>query len=409
MNVLMLGNGFDINYGLLTKYINFLNTVNYIATATLLDVKTVGDILGADKLQKVDKDIARSYQEYRNVYDSTPLEEDTINTLSALAEDNYLFSFLFNSFNRDVGWIDFEKEISVIIGAFRAFLEEEYIVFDINRNTLSMIDHYIISFFDYFHQPAHPGMGHEQTRKVKEEYTIEYPQGSNNKKIYKEKIIETLEKQMLELADGLKIYLRCFVENVVDEMCKQHCLQRIPALTGATQVVTFNYTDTYERLYTCEKIYHIHGSIKNKIILGVNPDETDEISSLDVSFLRFKKYFQRVIYHSDDEYLGWVTQKHANASLVVMGHSLDVTDRDVIVQMFSMAEDITVLYYNENAEASLVANLISIYGKEKFDELRVKKRLRFLPQNASYRGFAEDRKSKEMAAFTRAIGNRTII
>ena len=64
MNVLMLGNGFDINYKLLTKYINFLNTVNYISTVTLVDAQTVGDILGAEKLQHMDSDIVKSYNEY---------------------------------------------------------------------------------------------------------------------------------------------------------------------------------------------------------------------------------------------------------------------------------------------------------------------------------------------------------
>lgn len=405
MNVLMLGNGFDINYKLLTKYINFLNTVNYISTVTLVDAQTVGDILGAEKLQHMDSDIVKSYNEYKQAYNNTPLPREAIEKLSKLAEENYLFSFLLNSFNRDVGWIDFEKEISVIINSFREYLEKEYLIFDMNRHFESTICRHVIGCFDYFHQPANSGLHNDRTRKVKEEYTIEYPQGSTNKVIYKEKIIETLEKQMLELAEGLRLYLQCFVENVVAEMRKANYLKQIPALTGAKHVVTFNYTDTYEQLYNSEKVYHIHGSVKDRIILGVNPDEADEVSTIDTSFLRFKKYFQRVVYHSDDEYLKWITQKHANASLVVMGHSLDVTDKDVIMQIFDAAKDITVLYYSENAEASLVANLINIYGKELFDELRVKKRLRFLPQNATYKGFAEDRHAKEQAAMASIYKN----
>lgn len=398
MNVLMLGNGFDINYKLLTKYINFLNTVHYISTTTLIDIKTVGDILKAEKLQLVDKDIAASYQTYQQAYDNTTLEDGVVDKLSALANNNFLFSFLLKSFNRDVGWIDFEKEISVIIHAFQELLKKERPVFDASKFPESAVDRYVISQFYFFHKPANPKIHNDSTRKVVDEYVLEYPQGSANKIINKEKVIEYLEKQMLELADGLRIYLKFFVENAVVEMCKRKCLQQLRALTGAKHVVTFNYTDTYERLYASEKVYHIHGSVEKSIILGVNPDEADEIGSIDVSFLRFKKYFQRVILHSDDEYLAWVTQKRNNASLVVMGHSLDVTDKDIIMQMFDAAKDITILYYNDEAEVSLVANLISIYGKDKFDELRIKKRLRFLPQNASYERFAEDRYAKEHSA-----------
>lgn len=405
MKVLMLGNGFDINYKLLTKYINFLNIANHISTTALTDIKTVGDILGSEKLQKVDQDVARSYQEYKRAYDATLLEESMLRKLSELANNNLLFLFLFKSFNRDVGWIDFEKEISVVLQAFRHFLEQERPVYDAAKFPESALDRFIIAQFSFFHQSANPGLHNNSTRQVTDEYIIEYPYGSTLKIIHKEKIIETLEKQMLDLADGLRIYLKCFVENVVIEMCKLKCLHTLPAITGASHVVTFNYTDTYERLYSSERVYHIHGSTKDRIILGINPDEADEVSTIDVSFLRFKKYFQRVICHSDDNYLKWVRQNHANAALVVMGHSLDVTDKDVIMQMFDMAKDITVLYYSENAEASMVANLIKIYGKEKFDELRIKKRLRFLPQDASYKGFAEDRQSKEMSAFVSAMGN----
>lgn len=371
----------------------------------MTDIKTVGDILGSEKLQKVDQDVARSYQEYKRAYDATLLEESMLRKLSELANNNLLFLFLFKSFNRDVGWIDFEKEIAVVVQAFRHFLEQERPVFGADKFPESAIDRFIIGQLNFFYQPANPDLHNNSARKVSDEYVIEYPYGSTLKIIHKDKIIETLEKQMLDLADGLRIYLKCFVENVVVEMCKLKCLHTLPAISGASHIVTFNYTDTYERLYSSEKVYHIHGSIKNRIILGINPDETDELSAIDVSFLRFKKYFQRVIYHTDDEYIKWVRQNHASASLVVMGHSLDVTDKDVIMQMFDMAKDITVLYYSENAEASLVANLIKIYGKEKFDELRIKKRLRFLPQDASYKGFAEDRQSKEMAAFANAIGN----
>lgn len=409
MNILMLGNGFDINYKLLTKYINFLNVVNYLSTTTLIDVQSVGDILGDKRLQSLDNDIAESYKKYEAAYDSTLLEKGVIEKLSELPVNNHLFSFLLNSFNRDVGWIDFEKEISVIICAFQSFLMRERPVFDAVDDFKSKTDSYIISQFGFFHKPANSGSHSNRTRKVLDEYAIEYPQGSTNKKINKEKIIETLEKQMLELADGLRLYLKCFVENAVVEMCKLKCLQRLPALSDASKVVTFNYTDTYERLYSCNAVYHIHGSVKERIILGVNPDEADNVTSIDTSFLRFKKYFRRVVYHSDDEYLAWISRQKNKLSLVVMGHSLDITDKDVIMQMFEAAKDITVLYYNESAETSLVANLIKIYGKEKFDELRTEKRLRFLPQGASYTGFAEDRNAKELATIATAMSRPVII
>ena len=407
MNVLMLGNGFDINYKLLTKYINFLNVVSYIScnyADTMSDVKTVGDILGAKKLHELDPDIARSYIEYEVAYDSIPLKASIVEKFVQLAENNYFFTYLLDSFNKDVGWIDFEKEIASIIDAFDGFLKDEKPWHNPKKNPLPPISYHIIDHFSFFHQ-CNDGI----MRVINQEFQIEYPKGSMNWITNKEKIIGMLEAQMLELADGLRLYLQFFVENVVCELCRLKYLKKLTPLTGANQVVTFNYTNTYEQVYTYDKIYHIHGNVKERIILGVNPDETDELNAIDISFLRLKKYFQRVINHSDDAYLEWITKEKSIVSLVVMGHSLDVTDKDVIIQMFNAAKDITVLYYDERAEASLVANLIKIYGKEMFDDLRIKKRLRFLPQNAIYTGFAEDRQSKEMATFTKAMGNHSII
>ena len=53
MNILLLGNGFALNYHLPTKYINFLNTVQYLSTSSRVDIHTVGDVFGSPKLQKM--------------------------------------------------------------------------------------------------------------------------------------------------------------------------------------------------------------------------------------------------------------------------------------------------------------------------------------------------------------------
>lgn len=404
MNVLMLGNGFDINYKLLTKYINFLNIVNHIAKTSPIDVKTVGDILKAENLKFTDKDIASSYQAYQQVYENTQLEDGVLDKLSALANNNLLFSFLHKSFNRDVGWIDFEREIATVLRSFQNFLPKLNTRFHGSNLPENPVDRHILEMFGFFYMQTKKaelttgGRYIDAEYAINDEYIIEYPLGSGNKKINDEEIVKALGKQLLELAEGLRIYLHCFVEKPVMQMCEGKLLQPMSALSHAEYIVTFNYTNTYELVYRAGKTFHIHGNTKDRIILGINPDEADQLATINTLFVRFKKYFQRVIYHTDDEYLKWVIQKHSNVSLVVMGHSLDVTDKDIIIQMFNMAKDITVLYYNENSEASLVTNLINIYGKEQFDELRIKKGLRFLPQNASYNSFAEDRHAKEQAA-----------
>lgn len=403
MNVLMLGNGFDLNYELPTKYINFLNTVSFASQAEK-STFTLGTFFGDKELQAKDKGIANSYSKYHDVYDSIDIDPDVVDKLKSLARNNIWFSYLLKSFNKDIGWIDFEREISTVLHSFQDFLPELKVRFQGGDLPDNRINRYILETFDFFYTKisdygvTSSGKYYAAEYSVIDEFIIEYPFGSGNKVINKEKIVAVFEKALLELAEVLKLYLIYFVGNTVAELCKRKTIKPFPALSDAQYVITFNYTDTYEQVYRSGAVFHIHGCLQDRIILGVNPDDADQIETVDTLFLPFKKYYQRVINRSDAGYLDWISQDNENISLVVMGHSLDVTDQDIITQIFEIASDITVLYYDEKTEASLVANLVKIYGKEKFDELRLIKRLRFLPQNASYAGFAEDRKAKEQAA-----------
>lgn len=144
-------------------------------------------------------------------------------------------------------------------------------------------------------------------------------------------------------------------------MCDVHCLPQRQAFSDADIVVTFNYTNTYERLYGTEsRIFHIHGCVNDSIILGINPDEHDELADLDTTFVQFKKYYQRVYLQTDVEYIKFKTGMRNNAKynpdrdLVIIGHSLDITDKDVIVDMFQLATTIKIYCHNHRAIGSYI-------------------------------------------------------
>lgn len=408
MNVLMLGNGFDLNYELPTKYINFLNTINFVSQVDK-PTFTAGMIFDNKELQGIDKGIAASYGKYAGAYDSIVVDAEAVAKFKALAQNNLWFSFLLNSFNKDIGWIDFEREISTVLHGFQEFLSKIETRFTEKEFPSNRIHRYVIKTFDFFYSQivkagvTSTGRRYESEYSVTDDFVVEYPLGSRNKVINKEKIIAFLKKELLELAEGLKLYLQFFVEMVVIKLVEQHCLLPLSALSNAMHIISFNYTNTYEQVYQKGEVYHIHGSLQDRIILGVNPDDYDKIETVDTLCLPFKKYYQRVIYQSDVKYLEWVSKSDKNISLVVMGHSLDETDKDIIMQLFDIAKDITVLFFDEDIEASLIANLIRIYGKERFDKLRVEKRLRFLNQNMDFDGFAENRSAKELEAQMKAI------
>ena len=46
MNVLLLGNGFDLNHDMPTLYNDFLQTVNFLIQRTVMEGDTLGKIFG---------------------------------------------------------------------------------------------------------------------------------------------------------------------------------------------------------------------------------------------------------------------------------------------------------------------------------------------------------------------------
>ena len=144
-------------------------------------------------------------------------------------------------------------------------------------------------------------------------------------------------------------------------------------------------SSTIYTLYFKDDVFHIHGDTNNEIVLGINPDEADDLSSVDTTFVRFKKYYQRTFFETDREYLLWISElinTKTSYRLFAMGHSLDITDKDIIQELFENAEEIVILYHDSNAKGSYIANLIKLFGKSGFDALKKEKKLTFLSLNS---------------------------
>jgi hypothetical protein len=128
--------------------------------------------------------------------------------------------------------------------------------------------------------------------------------------------------------------------------------------------------------------------VNSNIVLGVNPDEKDKLDSVDTTFLQFKKYFQRVFYLTDEGYLQKISRLNINnkydtgVHLIVFGHSLNVTDEDILKQVFQVAKTITIYYHSSTSKKERIENLIEIFGKEGFDLLRSQQCLKFSSQEA---------------------------
>ena len=271
---------------------------------------------------------------------------------------------------------------------------------------------YIIKNFDFFYYQTHQrenimGIVAPEQYSIKDDFITEYPLGSKIKVVNKDKIIKQLSNHLVELAKALKIYLKLFVENIFDITTAAEYMEKNKVFLHNDVVVTLNYTNTFEKLYLDSEVFHLHGSVETDIVLGVNADICDDLKTVDTSFIAFKKYYQRILKETDYKYIRWyddqLSASDMDNHLLVMGHSLDITDKDIISDLFNIASKITILYHNESAKASYITNLVKIFGKSGLDGFREQSKLSFLPLSMDFSEFSETQKQNSFSEYQNKV------
>lgn len=149
-------------------------------------------------------------------------------------------------------------------------------------------------------------------------------------------------------------------------------------------VLSFNYTNTYERLYgdSKTKYCYIHGKAqenKNQtnLILGIDDNLSNGEESNNFQCVKFKKYYQRIIFKTGSEYKDWLAmgpKRLPDINYVhIVGHSLDRTDHDVLYEFFSDKRFRIVIYYycpkDFEEKVQKVIQLLACKGGNGRDEL----------------------------------------
>lgn len=385
MNIFLVGNGFDLYHGLPTKYENFLHTMEYIIDHKDKDFAQfpVGMIFYLMSIDKKDKFIEQVYKNHKKIYDEINFENNDFDIILSLLDNRWLRYFI-DSFNKDLGWIDFEKEIAFVLRNLYCFLESAGV---------SEENAKVLSDFDYFFEVVDSKSGDFQAEnniKIYDQYVDKSPYNFNKYKPNKEKISDELFENLQELMYLLKLYLKYFVEKPLSANTDEYWISS--AFGKADFLVDFNYTNTFEEIYNInkEKCFHLHGTVDGKIVLGINPDEKDELMDLNTIFIKFKKYYQRIVNRTDNGYQNFIKSlkesyikfkslSYSNfINVIVAGHSLDRTDEDIIKELFAIANKIIILCHNDQVIGQYITNLITIYGKSAFDDLRSSKNLEFI-------------------------------
>lgn len=387
MDILLIGNGFDLAHGLPTTYKDFLSFTKVMQTeieqpividAEYETVKASVD----DRIKKKIYDVATSDNNNRSLKKAEWIE---------LLKRNFWLEYFYQerTFKLE-GWIDFENEISKVIKDLdcrlnsltdRQSLEEK----------LHLENSFINRFFSLFG-------------------------GEIEAKTVRDRLLEDLNKLIL----ALELYLSCYVQ-------PKACEKRSPDIEYITQrfrenddkaqnkVISFNYTNTFETLYGAGlhiDYDYIHGKVRvaherpNNMVLGIDEYLPNDRKDTELEFIAFKKYYQRIFKETGSRYRLWVDEIKQNreslrqefdlkmqseestlekrlgvsrvaryktldkeytpkeSNLYIFGHSLDVTDRDVLRDLI-LCDDIntTIFYHNRKQYSQQIINLVKMIGQ----------------------------------------------
>lgn len=437
MNILIVGNGFDLSHYLPTKYDHFMDVMGAIETHE-------GETISFDELfSKCREDwfIAKTKEYY--LAENLSLEKDQLTEIKKLLKENSWYQYFKDHVNEVKTWIDFEQKIEqVLIVSGRCIAdieniynsEELYKYFDDDNDIkIRTTDRNILNFFnfssdEFYDYAINAFYGEENMGAKRTNINADYCNGRKIKNGFNSSLF--LDFIQVQLEDFIKIF-NLYLDLIIDKLkhrAKFEIFVQSNSLLEPERncwiqpdlIYSFNYTNTYQRIHSQVKVEYLHGSHgeQQNIVLGVSDLEDKLLKK--IKAYGFTKYHQKLFKETDYLFLDKYKEKvkthkrrvdyfeqdfgntdptakklerqnimevesKLNINISIWGHSLDVSDRDYILDLFSLNDDmdrnvrVIVYYFDKPAKFSLLNNLLAILDKDKVEQWMKKGWLKFKP------------------------------
>lgn len=382
MNMLIIGNGFDLAHGRPTTYVDFLKfaeSVMRIQTFTGGQTEFQESLSGLNAQVKeyvlnLHKDTAVSQVNGQILTNNQTIQE-IWNCLDKNVWYIYFRWIRANDLGRGKNWVDFESEI---------------------REIIKFLDHQISDPYDCL--PSTPRVFPDSTRKIKffwsqldfTDYNLRNHKSSSYHNTYFD-LIEKTYQDLEKLIRCLEIYL-------------DDCVAKIPVTRYSPDIkqlkcdsiLSFNYTAIPTDIYpSLTNTHNIHGHAKadrpaaeNDMVLGVNEYWDGDDKNTHTNFNLYKKFVQRIIKetgigykkalrvmlskykdseHNHAKTKGYIGSWHHE--VYIFGHSLDVTDGDILREVIQTEGIVTTIFYKDKQQqANQVANLSKVLTQDELLE-----------------------------------------
>ena len=206
-----------------------------------------------------------------------------------------------------------------------------------------------------------------------------------------------LQQDLDELISYIDVYLSKYIPSQLPKaLSTDSQYPRFVYKRHYDYFLSFNYTNTYfdfaemmndgNGIVVPTEDQFIHGccsamGASQNIVLGI---EDNDPSNLDTIY--FKKYFQRIQKKTGREVFDWFDEKISSSEPIVtdiFGHSLDTTDKDILMLIFEKSQYTNIYYYNQADYEQKIINLVRLYGSpEEFTKRYYNHKIRLCDQTA---------------------------
>ena len=333
MNILIVGNGFDLSHYLPTKYDHFMDVMRAIEAKDTgglpknLEEKKIDEWLNLlDKTFQKPEGIAlpphdMAFDElFSKVRDPNFIEKTKefylTENIEICAKDvlklqyrlelNCWYQYFKNHVEKIKTWIDFEQKIeAVLVILAKSMVQIEKVEIDINdqfdlSGTLSKKDIKTLNFFSF--SKAIGGrvkIGGKIRITPRQTYVnTKFCHGKNiDNGFSATAFLDFLHQELEKFIEIFNLYL----ELVINKLTSVHKFSiESEEWINPDQIYSFNYTNTYQKIYdqSAETDY-LHGSFgkKQNIVLGVSDLKDESLKKLKV--YGFTKYHQKIFNETD--------------------------------------------------------------------------------------------------------------
>lgn len=386
MNILVIGNGFDIAHGIPSSYKNFLDFViaykkvyKYYASLNTIEKNNFSN--GITRISSIYKDTSF-------IMNEMTLSNSHASEFGEMINHNCWIEYFLgrtSQLERKHNWVDIEEEISRVIKTLTQlhktnkginFSAEEMHKIDCVLNSevhgrtdgFDREDEVLLTFMNRLmeEQP-----GQQITNQERREYW--------------QKFTSILSADFSKLVRSLELYLDYFID--FTKLSKSDIFDGIKF----DHLVTFNYTNTYRVLYnSIISGDFIHGRAQacrdkeeSDVVLGIEEFLDEDQKNKDVEFIAYRKYYQRIIKHCDFSYRKVLENSNNAISTWFFGHSLASSDKDILTHLLpssdlasqnsshskSNVKKSYICYYSQHTLEQQVANLVQVLGQEALNDL----------------------------------------